>query len=220
MNQGGLAGSNTGGNAGTSNTGGSGMSGSGGGPVIVPDGEPNRLSSCVDTSSSTGITPNHQGRLDGYLVSFVPLYAQQCNGDSGHIHLQVKANSKIYDVAVNLESTQQGSSPQVQILEVDSKMPGGAWVEGWHDQAELDYAVDLGLSSTSFSAMDKETLEFKLQADLEQVNHISIYCTGYSDGSGCHNVHRQGNGRDGALVTQPLSTPSHFTAFRFATQTF
>jgi hypothetical protein len=51
------------------------------------------------------------------------------------------------------------------------------------------------------------------------VNHISVFGTGYGP-DGAHLIHRNGQGHDGLLVTQPLSTPAHARLFSFTTQAF
>jgi hypothetical protein len=46
-----------------------------------------------------------------------------------------------------------------------------------------------------------------------------VFATGYGP-DGAHLVHRNGNGRDGLVVTQPLSRPAHVRMFSFSSQTF
>ena len=57
------------------------------------------------------------------------------------------------------------------------------------------------------------------EADLGPANHISVLCTGYGP-TGCHDVHRRGGNTDGAIIMNPLSSPSHLFLFHFAAQTF
>ena len=92
---------------------------------------------------------------------------------------------------------------------------GTAWSEGWHTDQGVDYPV-LGVHSTDFTTTD---LVAQLQAELASVNHISIYSTGYGP-SGTHLVHHNTNGNDGAIVTRPLSHPSHVRMYRFDNQSF
>lgn len=178
------------------------------------DGTPTRQA-CV-TPNGTAITTSF-GRLDGYLVALVPPGQHSCNGDSDHLHLQVKANGAIYDVAINMKSQQDPTNPDVFLAERDLKMPGGAWAEGWH--AASDDYVQLGLHSTDFTQMPLAQLAAKVEADLGPANHISVLCTGYGP-TGCHDVHRRGGNADGAIVMNPLSPASHLFFFHFAAQTF
>ncbi|HTB72219.1 MAG TPA: hypothetical protein VK762_03190, partial [Polyangiaceae bacterium] len=83
------------------------------------DGTPTRQACTGDFG--TALTAAH-GRMDGYLVSIIaPGQGQKCNGDSGHVHLQVQIAGAIYDVAVNTD---------VLYDETDVALPGGAWAEG------------------------------------------------------------------------------------------
>ena len=150
------------------------------------------------------------GRLDGYLVSVVPESDHSCNGDPQHLHLQVKMNGAIYDVAVNVDGLE---------AEMDAPLPGEAWSEGWHTADDLDYVKDLGLHSPSFTLTGLSAVRQRVATAIGNANHVAVYTTGYGP-TGGHLVHRQGSGRDGALVLNPLSTKPHIIAFCFETQTF
>jgi hypothetical protein len=172
----------------------------------VDDGMPTRQA-CTSTFGQD-LTRNF-GRLDGFLVSLVPDGTSQCNGDPSHLHLQVQAQGGIYDVAVNLD---------VLETERDLQLPDGAWTEGWHPGVVLDY-VQLGLHSGDFTSYSQSQLRQMLTDELAQVNHISVFATGYGP-TGIHDVHRNGGGHDGAIVIHPLSSPSHLLFFHFSNQTF
>lgn len=161
------------------------------------------------SSFGSALTVDH-GRLDGYLVSIVPANTHQCNGDSSHLHLQVKANGAVYDVAVNLDALE---------AELDAPLPGTPWTEGWHASAPLDYAKDLNLHASVFAASSATAQRTHLEALLANVNHIVIYATAY-DPTGAHLVHREGSDRDGAIILDPLASTPHVVAFRFAQDTF
>ncbi len=177
------------------------------------DGTPVRMP-CTSTFGSALSTPH--GRLDGTLVSIVmPTDKNGCNADSSHVHLQVLMNGSVYDVAVNV------SDPaNVDFLEEDLALPDGAFSEGWHTGAadDLDY-VSLGFHDTDFTAIPEDTLAQMLSTELADVNHISVFMTGYGP-TGGHDVHRQGSGEDGAIVIRPLSALPHILLFHFATQSF
>jgi hypothetical protein len=59
------------------------------------------------------------------------------------------------------------------------------------------------------------TQEQAIGTELASVNHISIFCTDYTDNTGCHDVHRRYAGYDGALVLHPLASQAHVILFDF-----
>ena len=154
------------------------------------------------------------GRLDGTLVAIVQPGGGPCNADSDHVHLQVKANGAIYDVAVNVGST--GGVDDVHTTTREKALP--AWSEGWHPGVLEDY-VSLGLHSADLTLETRDQLAAELTADLATVNHISIFGTGYGP-DGAHLIHRNGQVHDGLIVTNPLSTPAHVRMFSFTDQAF
>jgi hypothetical protein len=122
----------------------------------------------------------------------------------------VKIAGDIYDVAVNVDGIE---------TEIDAPLPGPAWSEGWHADEQLDYVKDLGLHAQSFTVTGLSAVRQRVETAVTQANHVAIYATGY-DPSGAHLVHRQGSGRDGAIVLDPLGPRPHILAFRFDTQSF
>ena len=176
------------------------------------DGTPTR-NACT-SSFGNALTVAH-GRLDGFLVATVPVGQRSCSGDSHHVHLQIKMQGAIYDVAVTMQDNNGGD---VFFTERDIALPDGAWSEGWHTADGLDY-VALGLHAADFSAMPEAALAQKVTSELQTANHISVFATGYGPG-GAHDVHRKSAGQDGAIVINPLSSPAHALLFHFATQTF
>jgi hypothetical protein len=177
--------------------------------VTVDDGTPTR-EPCTDQFGSALSTT--YGRLDGFLVAIVPPGANDCSGDSDHVHLQIRANAMIYDVAVNVGVQAQDVHSTTRELAL------GPWVEGWHPGAIEDY-VALGLHAADIPLESSAQLVSDLDTDLATANHISIFATGYGP-DGAHLVHRNGGGHDGLIVTQPLSSPSHARAFSFSDQSF
>ena len=213
---GGSAGGSGGGSAGGSGGGSAGGSGGSAGGSGGTDGDPTRTSACTPLSQETGTAINtSHGRLDGTVTYVVPLGGpSSCNGDSGHIHIQVQANGDVYDVAVDV-----GKTPGDALLyETDMALPDGAWSEGWHGSDALSY-TSLGLTASEFVSQVPATLAQHLEQELATVNHISIFGTGYSSQNGCHDIHYY-NGNDGALVLEPLSATPHVLFFRFSTQSF
>ncbi|HPH70104.1 MAG TPA: hypothetical protein PLF40_30350 [Kofleriaceae bacterium] len=179
-------------------------------PIIVDDGTPMRRA-CTN-NFGTGL--GGYGRLDGYLVAIVDPGVRNCNGDSDHLHLQILANNKVFDVAVNVAGA-------ADVLTTTRALPltGAAWAEGWHTGYSINY-VAMGLTAADFAASSQAALVSTLKAELANVNHISVYAVGYNDGSGVHLVHRNGFNNDGVIVTQPLSRPAKWRMFRFADQSF
>lgn len=176
------------------------------------DGPPMRLP-CTSQLGSAMTTSF--GRLDGILVAIVPPGSSTCSGDASHIHLQVKANGAIYDVAVNVGS---GSMQDVHSTTRDMQMPGPAWTEGWHPTVTDDY-VTLGVHAADLPLETAIALTAAITNDLASANHISVFATGYGP-SGGHLVHRNGSGHDGLVITKPLSATAHVRLFSFSTQTF
>ena len=174
-------------------------------PVDAGDGTPTRQACTGNLGSALSST---HGRLDGTLVAIVGLGGSHaCNGDSSHVHLQVMMSGAVYDVAVNSDTL---------VAERDLPLTDGAWSEGWHTNDALDYAT-LGLHSSDFTQPSSPAaLAQQLENELASVNHISVFATGYGP-SGAHLVHRNGGGRDGAIVTRPLSSPAHAIMFTFTT---
>jgi hypothetical protein len=181
--------------------------------VPVDDGNPTRVA-CTSRFGSA-LTDTH-GRLDGYLVSIVQPGSSRCNGDDSHMHLQIRMNGSIYDVAVNVGAAY--GTDDVFYVEKDEPLVDGTWSEGWHPGYSLDY-VGLGVHSGELAALSKSALTKKLNGSLADANHVSIYATGYGH-DGAHLVHRNGYGRDGAVVIRPLSGAPRYLMFRFSDQSF
>ena len=177
-----------------------------------------RTSACTPLSAQTGTAINTTfGRLDGTLAFVVPQGGtHNCNGDFSHVHLQVRANGEIYDVAVDI-----GQTPgDVNLYTQDLALPGGAWAEGWHGTDTLTYTA-LGIHASAFTPQTPSTISANLVSELAQVNHVSIFGTSYNTDNGCHDVHYHGgNGGDGALFLEPLSPQAHGMFFRFSTDSF
>ncbi len=171
------------------------------------DGTPTRVA-CVGTLGS-GLSPAH-GRLDGQLVSIVGVNERGCPSDPDHLHLQVKMNGGIYDIAINLDVLEG---------EADAPLPGIPFAEGWHPM-DLDYVADLGLRSTAFTPSSPNAVRDRVATALARANRISIFGTGYPGSDGAHIVHYKGRGLDGAIVVNPTSPRPRVIAFRFDNDTF
>ena len=189
-------------------------------------------SATVDAAASGDGTPTRQpctstfgtamsatfGRLDGFLVSIVnPNTTTACRGDDNHIHLQVKVNGGIEDIAVNIASTT--GNPDLDFRTINAALRGGAWTEGWHTGQTLDYPTNLGVSSTSFTEETPTQLTTLVDNAIANANHVSIFTTGF-DATGGHLVHREGSSHDGAIVINPTTTSPTYLLFHFTTQSF
>jgi hypothetical protein len=182
------------------------------GTLDAIDGSPTRIP-C--TSQFGSALSSSYGRLDGYLVAIVPPGNGGCNADTDHIHLQVKMNGAIYDVAVNV-----GSSAMDDVHTTTRELDLPVWSEGWHTGSlVLEDYVSLGVHSTDIPLGTHTQNIADIMADLASVNHISIYGTGYGP-DGAHLIHRNGGGHDGLVISEPLSVPSHARLFSFSSQAF
>lgn len=189
-------------------------------PDAAPPGNDGTAMHGACTGSFGSALTTVRGRLDGYLVSIVPPNGSfSCNGDSNHLHLQVRANGADYDIAVDIHSKKTPATPDVWFLAKDAPMPDGPWHEGWNtSNLSMEYVHSFGVHSDQFTSTPEAQLATELEAELATANHISVYATGYGP-TGAHNVHRSGGG-DGAIIIHPLSPTPHVLLFHFASQTF
>jgi hypothetical protein len=178
------------------------------------DGTPTRIPCTSSFGSAMTAT---FGRLDGFLVSIVNPGTSGCASDATHVHLQVRVNGAIENIAVNVQSN--SGNPDVDFLTLNAPLQNGAWLEGWHPNQVFDFVTNLGVHSGSFTEMTPSQLISLVNADLTTVNHISIFTTGF-DATGGHLIHRNPTNHDGALVLNPLSSNPQYLLFHFTTQTF
>jgi hypothetical protein len=192
-----------------------------------PDGTPSRqqcISSKFGKLPAAAIDSNGEyryGRLDGILIAIVPPSSKNsCKADDSHVHLQVLMSGSVLDIAVNVDDEGSTAGTGIYYATADAVVPGGVWKEGFNTYDRLDYVKHLGLHSASFQKYTTAQLKTKVIAELENANHISIFMTPYSDGTGGHLVHYNGPGYDGAVVVRPLNAIPHVLAFRFSDKTF
>lgn len=166
---------------------------------------------CTNSFGSAMVGSN--GRLDGTVSAVVaPSKTHVCSADKDHVHVQVKVQGSIYDVAVNTNG--------VAMVEKDiASLPGGAWAEGWHRNASVSYANDLGLHATAFGAESNVSQQF--MSDVAAGQSVSVYGWTYSKG-GIHLIHKsRKTPQDGAFVVQGTDgAPSKLYAFKFDDQRF
>ncbi len=173
---------------------------------------------CLDSSGlGTDLALDQFGALEGELVSLVPPGTHGCPSDTDHLHLQLEANGKRYDVAITVDST-TGGAP-LGIFTRD--LPASSAPVGW-SAAGFDFASAFKVSSADFVATAKAPLLTKLQNELKNVSLVSIHGRSYPDGTGLHNVHRNGGGHDGVILVRRggAGLTDHAIALRFSTDVF
>ncbi len=190
----------------------------GGGGGTSDAGSAGRNSSCTPLSKQNGTAVSTSyGRLDGTLVYVVGQGASPaCNGDDSHIHLQVEVSGDVYDVAVDIGK----SSDEVGVDKQSIDIPGGVWSEGWHDADSLGYK-SVGVHSPSLLLAKPSAVAAQLEGLLAATTHVSIFCTGYDQHNGCHDVHYQnGTSTDGAIVLDPSTANASVVFLRFSGDNF
>ena len=164
------------------------------------------------------------GRLDGIV------YAVQRPSDKGcafpnasHVIVQVAIRGAVHRVAVALGSTRPGTDPQMRYRAMPAPLRGGAFAEGWHAPASLDYALDLFFrdgAEGGFAPRSRDEVVAELASKLVVGAKVSIFATsdvGRPDSA--HLVHRNATKRDGAIVVDPTGSPTYLL-FHFDGQDF
>ncbi len=180
---------------------------------------PERLA-CVSSSRlASGLPTSTYGAVEADLIAIIPPYSSvNCPSDSGHVHLQLDISGKRYDVAINVEST---TGDQVSILTKD--LPAGQLPAEGFSNVGFSYVNTLGVHSTEFTAMSKSALVAKLQSELANASRVAIHGLTYSDGTGIHDIHKNGGtNHDGAVVVHGggAGGADHVLAFRFSSDVF
>lgn len=178
----------------------------------------NKAAACASTFGAALTAP--YGRLDGTVVAIVKPVDQQCTmPNSDHVIVQVKMNGAVYRMVVNVESD-FGTDRRVRYAEVAAPLAGAAWSEGWHQGEKLDYVKTLAISSTDtrFVPYEMNALADRMSEPIAIGAKVSVYAT-TSGGASAHKVHRNATDKDGAIVIDPLGSPTYLL-FRFDTQTF
>ncbi len=170
---------------------------------------------CLDrTQLATDLLPGDtMGALEGELVSVVMPGTPKCPADANHLHLQIAVGDKRYDVAVTVDSD-IGAPVAVYVHELAMSTSPSGWAI-----ASLDYEQDLGVPSTSYQPLARDALLTRLGTLLKDASKVRIFGKSYLDGTGVHNVHRNGRGRDGAIVVH-TADKDRVIALRFAQDVF
>lgn len=213
----GFGGVSSGGTAGTSGSGGSAgevVDAGSDAPEEADAATVDKAALCTDTFGDQ-LTDSF-GRVDGTVLAIVAPDDTRCplvNND--HLVIEVTMNDAVYRMVVNVD--------QVYFAEIDvPQLAGGAWEEGWHPAALLDYVTMLKLSSGDFAPYGMGELVQKVSDQIEIGEPISVFATssGGTYASSAHLVHRNGQNHDGAIVTNPTGTSFHYLTFRFDDQSF
>ena len=173
---------------------------------------------CLPSTKLSGDLPfDTYGALEGELVSIVPPGTHGCPEDADHLHLQIDVGGKRYDVAVTVNDA-TGGQPMM-IFEKD--LAPTTAPPGWSG-AGFDFVTNLGAHSSSFTALASAPLLSKLEGELATVSSISVHGKSYTDGTGVHDVHRNGGGHDGVLLMrgQGAGGTDHAFALRFYSDVF
>ena len=82
--------------------------------------------------------------------------------------------------------------------------------------------TDLGAHSTDFAPLSKTDLLARLEKELTTVSKVSIHGKSYTDGTGLHDVHRNGFNHDGVIIARGASASGmdHAIALRFSNNVF
>jgi hypothetical protein len=185
------------------------------------DGPPNRKP-CT-TNFGSGLTQAF-GRLDGYLSAIIIPNQATCKPDNDHVYLQISMSNATYQIAVNVLSNRGDGGVESQVLYLEkglTSLPDGAWQEGWHTGGSVtfDYVSNASVHAADFTATPLAVLSKTIADRLVNVNHISVFGTGYGP-DGADLIHRNGSSHDGAIVTEPLSATPHVLMFHFSNQSF
>ncbi len=178
---------------------------------------PVRRLPCLPRSAlATDLPGDQYGALEGEVVAVVPPGSSTCPSDGDHLHLQVEASGKRYDVAITIAAV---DGTPIGILEKDiaPALPDPGW-----SGAGFDYPKDLGVASADYTPLAKSMLLSRLQGQLATASRVGIHGRAYADGTGLHNVHRNGGTRDGVILMRRNGAggTDHAVALRFSGDVF
>lgn len=154
------------------------------------------------------------GRADGTLVALVRPTDDQCTiPNSTHLTIQLSILGQVQRLVVNVQD--------MYVATVSKPLLGPPYEEGWHENQNIDYVSDLGVHSTDFKPQTMQETVDMLCSSFELGAKVSVFA--YSDGSkpsSAHQIHRNDNYPDGAIVLNPTSANPTYLLFRFADQVF
>jgi hypothetical protein len=184
--------------------------------VAVDAGPVNKAERC--TSSYGNILTAPFGRLDGTVHAVLKPTDQQCNRPNRtHIVLQVKAQSGIYRMVVNVQSL--GADPDVRFAQLEKPLPAPAFAEGWHTGVLFDYAKTLDVHTAQFTPVPFDMLIERVVSAINLEEEVSVYSS-TDGGDSSHLVHRNRPDADGAIFLSPRSAKPRVLLFHFSEQMF
>jgi hypothetical protein len=167
------------------------------------------------------------GRIDGRVWAVQKPSDTQCvmpNRD--HLIIQVLMSGAVYRLVTNVESDRNlddgGPPPPVRLAIVPHALPEPAFSEGWHaGDITLDYPTTLGVHTDAFTPGTLDELVAKVAAEIKIGDEVSVYAqSGAGRPESAHLIHRNGKGKDGAIVVSPKTASPKFLLFQFGDQTF
>ena len=165
-------------------------------------------------SSFGSLFTKSDGRADGTLVALVRPVDQQCAmPNSTHVVLELSIQGQVQRLVVSVNG--------VAVKTASAALLGPAWAEGWHQNVALDYPSYLGVHSADFKSVTLDGGVAFICNHMTIGSKVSVYA--YSDGSepsSAHQVHRNDNYPDGAIVPDPTAPNPTYLLFRYANQTF
>jgi hypothetical protein len=168
-------------------------------------------------SLATDLPLDQFGALEGEIVSLVPPgTGGGCPADADHLHLQVDVSGKRYDVAVTIASV-DGTPMAIMTKDLAPALPATGW-----STAGFDLAKDIGVASADYTSLTKGPLLARLESELATASRVGIHGRSYTDGTGLHNVHRNGGAHDGVILMRRngVGGTDHAVALRFSGDVF
>ena len=167
-----------------------------------------------------GITPQF-GRLDGVVRAVILPGDKQCKSDNDHVIVQIDADGVTYPAWVNVESNVATIDPRIRFAELRAPLAFDTWSDGWHPLlGQLDYPTTLGVHTSDFTAMPKETIGTRMAELVPEGAKVSVFFDGFATSDGGHKVHRNGYGKDGAMVVIEKTGQPRWLLFHFSQQSF
>ena len=169
---------------------------------------------CVAEAELGSLFTRSNGRADGTLVALLETTDSQCDlYNNDHVVLQLSILGHIQRLVVSVDG--------VGVATTSAALVGPAYAEGWHLDVSLDYPTDLGMHSGDFSLVTMAEATAFICAEMAIGAPLAVYA--YSSGdypASAHQVHRNDDYPDGAIVVDPTGAFPKYLLFRYANQVF
>ncbi|MDF1564610.1 MAG: hypothetical protein P1V51_16315 [Deltaproteobacteria bacterium] len=185
-----------------------------GGADAGPSCDPLAAACVSDVADFGTLFTRSNGRADGTLLAMVRPGDTGCalyNND--HAVLQLSIQGHIQRLVVALDG--------VGVHAIAAPLVGPPYQEGWHENVTVDYPGDLGVHAADFESVTMDGAVAFLCAALTEGAPVSVFA--YCDGaypSSAHQIHRNDNYPDGAIVVAPDSGDPTWLLFRYDGQQF